>query len=166
MKKRILSIVSSMAVLCCMLVVSAGTVAEAASEEPIMVDGSYLTTEDSSTGKSSDDLTRGKHMMTGECSISKAGVGRIYCFGATTANHEVDDLAVIVYVDRYNEETEEWWQVDWFMEEIHDDYFVYASKSIMVDRGYYYRVHADHLVRKGEDPVEETFSTTNGIFVP
>lgn len=166
MRKRILSIVSSMAVLCCMLVVSAGTVVEAAAEEPIMVDGSYLTTEDSSTGKSSDGLEKGIHMMDGECSISKAGIGRIYCFGATTANHEVDDLAVIVYVDQYNEETGKWGQVDWFMEEIQDDYFVYASKSIMVDRGYYYRVHADHLVREGEDPVEETFSTTNGIFIP
>lgn len=166
MKKRILSIVSSMAVLCCMLVVSAGTVVKAAAEEPIMVDGSYLTTEDSSTGKSSDDIARGKHMMTGECSISKAGIGRIYCFGATTANHEVDRLGVIVYVDQYNEETGEWGQVDWFMEEIENDYFVYASKSIMVDRGYYYRVHADHYVVKGDDPPEETFSYTNGIFIP
>lgn len=166
MKKRILSIVSSMAVLCCMLVVSAGTVVEAAEQEPIMVDGSYLTTEDSSTGKSSDGLTRGKHMMTGECSISKAGVGRIYCFGATTANHDVDYLAVIVYVDQYNEETGEWWQIDAWAEEIEDDFFVYTSKSIEVDRGYYYRVHADHFVREGDDPPEETFSTTNGIFIP
>ena len=104
--------------------------------------------------------------MTGECSISKAGTKRIYAFGATTANHEVDYLAVIVYVDQYNEETDEWWQVDWFVEEDTNDYFVYASKSITVDRGYYYRVHADHLVQKGDDPMEETFSYTNGIMVP
>ena len=166
MRKRILSIVSSMAVLCCMLVVSAGTVVEAASEEPIMVDGSYLTTEDSSTGKSSDGLIRGEHLMTGECSISKAGVGRIYCFGATTAHHDVDQLAVIVYVDQYNEETGEWWQIDAWMEELENDYFVYTSKSIMVDRGYYYRVHADHFARKGDDPMEETFSFTDGIYIP
>lgn len=166
MRKRILSIVSSMAVLCCMLVVSAGTVAEAAEREPIMVDGSYLTTEDSSTGKSSGDLARGKHMMTGECSISKAGVGRIYCFGATTANHDVDQLAVVVYVDQYDEETGDWLQIDAWAEVLEDDYFVYTSKSIMVDRGYYYRVHADHIVRKGDDPTEETFSATNGIFIP
>ena len=104
--------------------------------------------------------------MTGECSISKAGVGRIYCFGATTAHHEVDQLAVVVYVDQYDEETGDWLQIDAWAEVLEDDYFVYTSKSIMVDRGYYYRVHADHIVRKGDDPTEETFSATNGIFIP
>ena len=105
-------------------------------------------------------------MMTGECSISKAGTKRIYTFGATTANHEVDFLAVLVYVDQYNEETGEWWQIDAWLEEDTNDYFVYTSKSITVDRGYYYRVHADHFVREGDDPMEETFSFTDGIMVP
>ena len=104
-------------------------------------------------------------MMTGECSISKAGTKRVYAFGATTANHDVDYLAVIVYVDRYLEEEDAWGQVDWFMEDT-DDYFVYAGKTITVDRGYYYRVHADHFVQKGDDPMEETFSFTDGIMVP
>ena len=63
-------------------------------------------------------------MMTGECSISKAGTKRIYAFGATTANHEVDYLAVIVYVDRYHEDTGEWGQIAaWTVEEA-NDYFV------------------------------------------
>lgn len=105
-------------------------------------------------------------MMTGECSISKAGTKRIYAFGATTANHEVDYLSVIVYVDRYHEDTDDWGQIDWFMAEDTNDFFVYASKSIEVERGYYYRVHADHFVREGDDPIEETFSLTNGIMVP
>lgn len=125
-----------------------------------------MTMEDSSSGISSDSLTRGKHMMTGECSISKAGTKRIYAFGATTANHEVDYLSVIVYVDRYHEDTDDWGQIDWFMAEDTNDFFVYASKSIEVERGYYYRVHADHFVREGDDPIEETFSLTNGIMVP
>lgn len=87
-------------------------------------------------------------MMTGECSISKAGTKRIYAFGATTANHEVDYLAVIVYVDRYHEDTGEWGQIDAWMVEDANDYFVYTGKTITVDRGYYYRVHADILFRK------------------
>ena len=104
-------------------------------------------------------------MMDGECSISKAGTNRVYAFGATTANHEVDYLAVIVYVDRYHEDTGRWGQVDWWMVEDANDYFVYTGKTITVDRGYYYRVHADHFVREGDDPMEETFSLTNGIWV-
>ena len=46
------------------------------------------------------------------------------------------------------------------------DYFVYATKTVTVDRGYYYRVWASHIVRKGDDPVEETYSYTDGIKVP
>ena len=165
MKKRILSCIISTLIL---FGISASSVisTKASEYELTKVDGSYLTMEDSSTGYSKNNLMRGKHMMDGECSISKAGTKRIYAFGATTANNEVDFLAVIVYVDQYNEETDEWWQIDAWVEEDADDYFVYTGKTITVERGYYYRVHADHLVQEGEDPIEETFSYTDGILVP
>lgn len=165
MKKRILSFVISALILCSILGVAV-TEAEASDNEQKKVDGSYLTMEEESTGKSLDNLTRGKHMMTGECSISKAGTKRIYAFGSTTANHEVDYLSVIVYVDRYLEEEDAWGQVEAWIEEDTNDYFVYTGKTITVDRGYYYRVRADHFVRDGDDPMEETFSYTNGIMVP
>ena len=164
MRKRILSFIISAGIL---LSISAASITsvEASNSQLKKVDGSYLTLEDSSKGTSSDNLTRGKHMMDGECSISKAGTNRVYAFGATTANHEVDFMAVVVYVDQYDEEFEEWWQIDWWMVEDTNDYFVYTGKTITVDRGYYYRVHADHFVREGDDPIEETFSATNGIWV-
>lgn len=164
MKKRILSFIISMGILCGIFGIAVTDV-EASETVQKKVDGSNLTMEDSASGISSNDLMRGKHMMTGECSISKAGTNRVYAFGATTANHEVDFLAVIVYVDQYNEESDEWWQVDWWMVEDANDYFVYTGKTITVDRGYYYRVHADHFVREGDDPMEETFSFTDGIWV-
>lgn len=164
MKKRILSFLISATVLSGLISYSSEDVK--ASDNVKKIDESYLTLEDYSKGYSEDSLARGKHLMDGECSISKAGTKRIYTFGATTANHEVDYLAVIVYVDRYLEEQDAWGQVDWFMAEDTNDFFVYASKSIEVDRGYYYRVHADHFVREGDDPMEETFSFTDGILVP
>lgn len=164
MKKRLLSFVISVGILFSLSVISVID-AEASENELKKVDGSYLTLEEASIGKSSNSLTRGLHMMDGECSISKAGTNRIYAFGATTANHEVDFLAVIVYVDQYDEASDEWWQVDAWMVEDANDYFVYTGKTITVDRGYYYRVHADHFVREGDDPMEETFSFTNGIWV-
>lgn len=164
MKKRVLSFIISTGILCGIFGIAV-TDAEASENVQKKVDGSYLTIQDSSSGTSSSGLTRGKHMMTGECSISKAGTNRIYAFGATTANHEVDYLAVIVYVDRYLEDKDAWGQVDAWVVEDTDDYFVYTGKTITVDRGYYYRVHADHFVREGDDPMEETFSFTDGIWV-
>ena len=119
MKKRIRSLIICIGILFGMSAVSV-TNAEASNDELKKVDGSYLTLEDSAIGTSSSNLAKGKHMMDGECSISKAGTNRVYAFGATTANHEV---------------------------------------------GYYYRVHADHFVREGDDPMEETFSFTDGIWV-
>ena len=164
MKKKILSLIFSAGILLSISTVSMMNV-EASNNELKKVDGSYLTLDNSSTGYSSNNLTRGIHMMDGECSISKAGTNRIYAFGATTANHDVDYLAVIVYVDRYLEDKDAWGQVDAWVVEDTNDYFVYTGKTLTVDRGYYYRVHADHFVRKGDDPMEETFSYTNGIWV-
>lgn len=164
MKKRIISIMASMAILCSLCSIS-GTSVKASENELKKVDGSYLTMEESSTGNSLDK-DRGIHMMTGECSISKAGRDEIYCYGSTTANHEVDYLAVLVYVDQYQEDTGEWGQIDAWVQEATNDYFVITDKTLEVPRGYYYRVHADHFVAEGDDPIEETFSFTNGIYLP
>ena len=116
MKKRILSLVTSVAILCGIFVIS-DTSVQASENEIKKVDGSYLTMEEHSEGHSSDSLTRGIHMMDGECSISKAGRDEIYCYGSTTANHVVDRLIVIVYVEQYQEDLDEWWQVDSWVEE-------------------------------------------------
>ncbi|WP_264293173.1 DUF6147 family protein [Mediterraneibacter faecis] len=133
---------------------------------PKSVDGSYLTSADSSTGYTPKNNERGKHLMDGQCSISKTGTKRIYAYGSTTANHTVDAVAVIVYVDRYHESDGKWHQIDAFSKKVENDYYSAISKSIQVDRGYYYRVHADHFVRMGEEPIEETCSFTDGILVP
>lgn len=157
--------ITSLAIFCSIVGISATSV-QASENDLSKVDGSYLTNDDYSEGYSSNSLQRGKHMMDGECSISKAGRDEIYCYGSTTANHEVDKLAVLVYVDQYQEDTGEWGQIDAWVEEATNDYFVATGKSIVVDRGYYYRVHADHFVVDGDDPIEETFSLTNGIYLP
>ena len=163
MKRKLISMLTSCFLLAGMLIVSS-QISINASEYKV-VDGSYLSTEDSSIGVSAKNPTRGVHLMDGECSISKAGTKRIYTYGATTANHTVDSLAVVVYVDQYNEEKDQWEQIDAWAKKDENDYFICTSKSITVDRGYYYRVHADHLVEK-DGVGEETFSYTNGILVP
>ena len=163
--KKIASVITSVMVFCCIVGVSLTNV-KADDSAPKSVDGSYLTSADSSTGYTPKNNERGKHLMDGQCSISKTGTKRIYAYGSTTANHTVDAVAVIVYVERYHESDGKWHQIDAFSKKVENDYYSAISKSIQVDRGYYYRVHADHLVRMGEDPVEETYSVTNGILVP
>lgn len=153
--KKIASVITSVMVFCCIVGVSLTNV-KADDSAPKSVDGSYLTSADSSTGYTPKNNERGKHLMDGQCSISKTGTKRIYAYGSTTANHTVDAVAVIVYVDQYNEKEDEWYQIDAFSKKVENDYYSATSKSIQVDRGYYYRVHAEHFVRMGEDPIEET----------
>lgn len=163
--KKIASVITSVMVFCCIVGVSLTNV-KADDSAPKSVDGSYLTSADSSTGYTPKNNERGKHLMDGQCSISKTGTKRIYAYGSTTANHTVDAVAVIVYVDRYHESDGKWHQIDAFSKKVENDYYSAISKSIQVDWGYYYRVHADHFVRMGEEPIEETCSFTDGILVP
>lgn len=161
MKKRIISITSCLMVFC--MIMSVSIVNVKASDEK-MVDGSYLTTDETSTGYSRP-RTRGVYLMDGECSISKAGRNRVYAYASTTANTEVKYMATIVYVERYMEDVDAWGQVDWWMVEEENDYYMSTAKTITVDRGYYYRVKANHLAGDSY-PFDETASVTNGILVP
>ena len=160
--KRIISLVVALSFFMCLIIEP--EIYVKASEQSKYVDGSYLTTEEFSKGVSVNGKTRGIHLMDGECSITNAGIGRIYTYAATTANHEVDYLCVIIYVERYLEDVDAWGHVDAWSEEVTDDYYVATSKSLEVEPGYYYRVRAEHIVFVGDES-EETASATNGIFI-
>ena len=158
-----MSLICSLAILACLMTVSVTEVD--ASNDLKKVDGSYLTMDETSNGTTSDGLTKGKHMMDGECSITKAGKSRIYAYGSTTGNHTVDYIAVIVYVERYLPEKDAWGHVDAWIEECEDDYVAMTAKTLTVENGYYYRVRAEHFAEKAPDPMEETFSVTDGIWI-
>lgn len=164
MKKRLLSLICSMALICSM-VLGTANVAHA-EDERLCVDGSYLTMQESSTGYTSDGLARGVHMMDGESIINTPGVGKIYAYGATTANHYVDYVGVIVYVDRFNPATGRWGQVTSWVAEKRNHYYVESGKTLGVERGYYYRVRCDHFAGNDADfPYDSDFSYTDGIFI-
>lgn len=162
MNKRILSILGG-GIFCC-LVTTTVIQAEASQSELRKVDGSYLTMEESSTGTTDSSMEKGIHLMTGDCTISKAGRGKIYAYASTTAEHEVNYIATIVYVDRYLEDVDEWGYVTSWMEDVENDVYMSTAKTVYVDGGYYYRVRARH-VAGNEYPYEETASFTDGIFV-
>lgn len=168
MKKRIISTVGSLLVVVSMfLAVSVNADAEDAVNTEIVVDGSRLTHEDYSHGTSENPMLKGEHLMTGDSIISKTGNGKIYTYGQTTANHEVDFVAVLVYVDRYLEEEDGWGQVDARAEDARDTYYVVSTKTLKVDRGYFYRVHCEHFAGNDDEEMHDSaISYTNGIWIP
>lgn len=163
MKKRIQSMAITLFFVGVLLLGQGLTVL--AKTEDRLVDGSYLTMEDSAEGTiQSRDVLRGQHLMDGNSGISKAGRGRIYAYGATSANHDVEKISVIVYVDRYNEETGGWGQVASFMAEDTNTYYVSVGKVVQVERGYYYRVRCSHYAGNPSlNEVDTDASFTNGI---
>ena len=163
MKKRILSVIVSMMVFSTMMFVPEMAV-EASDDEPIMVDGSYLTHNDSSIGTTSSKA-RGTYLMDGESSISKAGLTRVYSYASTTANFTINYIATLAYVEQYHPEVNDWGQVYYYYDEVENNYYLSIDETVSVDRGYYYRTRANHIV--GHNGVyEETASATDGIFLP
>lgn len=65
--KKIASVITSVMVFCCIVGVSLTNVRADDSNQKA-VDGSYLTSADSSTGYTPNN-ERGKHLMDGQCSI-------------------------------------------------------------------------------------------------
>lgn len=160
MKKKIMSTLSLILSICFLF---CGTInAEETSLK--QVDGSYLTNQDSAESTTKNVNTRGEHLMDGSCTISKAGIGKIYVYGQTTAHHTVDKVEVVIYVDKYNSKTDEWEKIEVFTKESKDNYYVSFGKRLTVERGTYYRVRSDHYVTKG-DEFEETICFTDGIMI-
>ena len=143
------------------------TNAEGVDSADVMVDGSLLTYDDSSTGTAFNQMTRGKHLMEGESGISKAGSGRIYVYGQTTADHVVDFVAVLMYVEKLDESDELWGAYADYTGDARDKYYVIVDDTIKVERGHYYRVHCEHFAGNDDDkPYDEAISFTDGIWIP
>ena len=158
MRKKIISTLSLLLSVCFLF---CGTLnAEETSLK--QVDGSYLTNQETTEGTTENSLTRGEHLMDGSCTISKAGIGKIYVYGQTTAHHTVDKIEVVVYIDKYNADTDKWERLDVISKESTDTYYVSLGKRMTVERGTYYRVRSEHFVFKGDD-FEETGCFTDGI---
>lgn len=170
MKKRVLSILCSLFILFSMFLgASVNTNAQGEDNSEVIVDGSVLTQDDSSKGTSVNPMLRGKHLMDGECCVSKAGIGKIYVYGQTTANHDVDYVAVLMDVEKLVEIDGEdaWIQVKPYTVDARNTYYVIVDDTLKVDRGYYYRVRCEHFAgNDDEEFYDEAFSVTDGIKIP
>ena len=149
------------------LSISVNVNAEGADSSDVTVDGSLLIHDDSSTGISSNAITRGKHLMEGESGISKVGNGRIYVYGQTTADHVVDFVAVLMDVERYIEKLDGWELVAPYTVDARNKYYIIVDDTLKVDGGYYYRVHCEHFAgNDDEEFYDEAISYTDGIWIP
>lgn len=168
MKRRIYSAICTFFILCGILLgIPIDTNAENTGILETVVDGSRLTYEDFSYGTSSNPMYRGEHLMTGDSIITKTGNGKIYTYGETTANHDVDFVAVLVYVDQYDESDGLWGQIDGRAKDARDTYYVISTKTLGVERGYFYRVHCEHFAgNDDEEMYDSAISATNGIWIP
>lgn len=149
----------ALALMCCLVMLTGKSVKASEGEK---VDGSYLTEGDSSVGKAVLKM-RGVYLMTGDCSISKAGRGRAYVYASTTANMTVDYVGVIVRVEQYDENSETWEQIASWTEDGENTYYVSTAKTVTVERGYYYRVHAEHIAGPADGEKDTGDSVTDGI---
>ncbi|MCI8722478.1 MAG: hypothetical protein HFH16_01985 [Ruminococcus sp.] len=168
MKRKIVVMACFIFALCGMLLtIPINVDAEEVVKEEKIIDGSYLTFEDYSYGTTVNPTLRGEHLMTGDSIITKTGIGKIYTYGETTANHDVDFVAVLVYVDRYDESDGLWGQIDAHVKDARDTYYAISTKTLKVDRGYFYRVHCDHFAgNDDEEFYDEAISATDGIWIP
>lgn len=151
--KKLVSVVMAM-----IMVLSLGISANAqAADEPVCVDGSYLLDTDSSE-VTVGSMTRGVYLRSGSSTINKQGTGLIGAGGDTTANKVVDNISILVRVERLV--NGKWVRYTSWSAAKENTYYVNSSKILSVPTGYYYRVWCTHYA--GSDSTE---SYTDGLYI-
>lgn len=157
MKKKLISVCFA-AMLMMGLTITAEFPTKANESKP-MLDGSYLTYEDESTGIAGA-VTRGVDLQAGYSKLTELGPGKIYAGGTTIANHDVELVKVAVIVERAKDADDDWHFVESWQKENKNTYAVSTSKMLEVDGDWYYRVRCIHSA--GNDM---SSSYTNGIYI-
>lgn len=157
MKKKIVSVLFT-SVLIMSLTITTKFQTQASDNRHI-IDGSYLTQEDESTG-TTEEVTKGEDLLVGYSKVLRLGPGKIYAGGTTVADHEVESVKVLVMVERAKWEDEEWEYVDSWEKESKNDIAVMANRELRVDGDWYYRVRSIHSAGK-----DMSSSFTNGIYI-
>ena len=154
MKKRYLSLICVIA-----LLLSVSGVNVRASEEMSIVDGSYLTHDDESTGEAVL-IMRGDYLQAGTSKVSKASSTAINAGGTTAAKRVVDEVGIVVVVERLKKGTSSWAYYRTWEVEKSDASYVSSSKKLTVPSGYYYRVRCTHWANS-----DASSSSTNGVLI-
>ena len=154
-KGKILSFVLT-AIMICGLVIGTQDVVKAA-DEPICVDGSYLT-NDKSSEVTVGSMSRGVYLKSGSSTITKAGTGKIAAGGNTVGQKAVSKITVVVAVQQYKNGN--WYHYTSWSATNYNSSYVSSSKTLNVPTGYYYRVYCSHYADS-----DVSGSYTNGIYI-
>lgn len=154
-KRKTLSLIMAM-IMMCVLICSTKSVVNAA-DEPICVDGSYLTQEESSEA-TVGSMTRGIYLKSGSSNVTRAGTGKIAAGGNTVGQKSVSKITVVVSVQQYKNGS--WYYYTSWSATNYNSSYVSSSKTLSVPTGYYYRVCCTHYA---DSDVSDSF--TNGIYI-
>lgn len=157
MKKKLISVCFA-TMLMMGLTITAEFPTKANESKPIL-DGSYLTCEDESTGIAGA-MTRGVDLQAGYSKLRDIGNGKIYAGGTTIANHDVESIKISVIVERAKNADDDWHFVDSWQKENKNTFAVSTSKMLEVEGDWYYRVRCIHSA--GNDM---SSSLTNGLYI-
>lgn len=119
-----------------------------------------------------NSTVRGSLISTALLDITNAGGGNIDILIETLAHRQCDDIYHTAYLERWDEEHQDWGFIDSFDFVAHQsdnpDEILTALTSVVTVKnqptGYYYRLQGYHMVSKGK--VQQSFSThTNGVLI-
>ena len=116
--------------------------------------------------------TRGNYISSAYLNISNKGYGEIGIVAMTLAHKPVKKIRMNVYLDRWDENKEDWFQVDYY-------YFTYEYKEgeedltevtedfsvLGLPTGCYYRLRSFNAVFPFEGGVESQGPVTDGILI-
>lgn len=110
--------------------------------------------------KLSEGITepKGKYLQKGVSSIGQVGKGKIKVSGTTVAQQVVSTIKISVMVER--QVNGEWLSYTSWNASDENSYFITTSKTMVVPRGYYYRVRCVHSANSDVGD-----SNTNAILV-
>lgn len=134
-------------------------------------DSVLLPEEERQSVDRANGYARGDIISTAIASITNLGEGKLEILLETLAHHQCVKIRHVAYLERWNDEFQDWDQVaryefEELAEEHPDESFTALTSLIIVDdqpTGYHYRVRGAHKVW-GEDGYNEGFTTrTNGV---
>ena len=138
----------------------------------LVVEGSILLPENIITSTGYGNKTRGDYISMSLLTITNKGYGEIGIYASTLAHQPVKKIRMNVYLDRWDEEKETWFQVDYY-------YFTYEYKEgeedltevtedfsvLGLPTGCYYRLRSFNAVFPFEGGVESQGPVTDGILI-
>lgn len=101
---------------------------------------------------------KGQYLQTGSSSIGEIGKGKIKVSGTTVAQKVVSKIKISVMVER--KVGNDWLSYTSWSASDTNSYFITTSKTMVVPRGYYYRVRSVHSANSDVGD-----SNTNAIYV-